>query len=110
MLFALTATNKLFSQTIKNETVKVSGNCGMCKKKIEKAAKSAGAKTASWDAEKQSLSVSFPDGKTNLLKIETAIAEVGYDTQDVLATAEAYEALPGCCKYERTITLEKKSD
>lgn len=110
MLFALTASSKLYSQTIKTETVKVSGNCGMCKKKIEKAAKSAGAKTASWDAEKQSLTVSFPDAKTNLLKIETAIAEVGYDTQDVLATSEAYGTLHGCCKYERTMTLNKKTD
>lgn len=108
LLFVLTATTKSYSQNLKNETIKVSGNCGMCKQKIEKAAKSAGAKTAVWDAEKQSLTVSFNEAKTNLLKIETAIAGVGYDTQDVLATSEAYEKLHGCCKYERTMTIEKK--
>ena len=36
-----------FAQT-KSETFKVSGNCGMCKSKIEKAAIDAGATTAKW--------------------------------------------------------------
>ena len=38
-----------FAQKTKTETFKVSGNCGMCEKKIEKAAKSAGATYAEWN-------------------------------------------------------------
>ena len=42
---------------LNNGDFKVSGNCGMYKSKIEKAAKEAGAKDASWDADKQEITV-----------------------------------------------------
>ncbi len=80
--------------------LKVAGNCGMCKSSIEKAAKSAGASTASWDMDAKLLTLVF-DGKTNLDKIETAIAAVGYDTEHKTATKAAYDALHECCKYDR---------
>jgi copper chaperone CopZ len=82
--------------------LKVAGNCGMCKSSIEKAAKSAGAKTASWDMDAKLLTLIF-DGKTNLDKIETAIAAVGYDTEHKTATKATYDALHECCKYEREV-------
>ncbi len=82
--------------------LKVSGNCGMCKSSIEKAAKSAGATTASWDMDAKLLTLIF-DGKTNLDKIETAIAAVGYDTEHKTATKATYDALHECCKYEREV-------
>jgi copper chaperone CopZ len=82
--------------------LKVSGNCGMCKSSIEKAATSAGAKTASWDMDAKLLTLIF-DGKTNLDKIETAIAAVGYDTEHKTATKATYDALHECCKYEREV-------
>ena len=81
---------------------KVSGNCGMCKSSIEKAATSAGAKTANWDMDAKLLTLIF-DSKTNLDKIETAIAAVGYDTEHKTATKAAYDALHECCKYEREV-------
>jgi copper chaperone CopZ len=82
--------------------LKVSGNCGMCKSSIEKAATSAGAKTANWDMDAKLLTLIF-DGKTNLDKIETAIAAVGYDTENKTATKASYDALHECCKYEREV-------
>jgi copper chaperone CopZ len=82
--------------------LKVAGNCGMCKSSIEKAAKSAGATTASWDMDAKILTFMF-DGKTNLDKIESAIAAVGYDTEHKTATKETYDALHECCKYEREV-------
>ena len=90
------------AQKIKTETIPVSGNCGMCKSKIELAAKSAGVKEANWDADKQVLTVKYSSASTNSAKIQQAVAAVGYDTRDVKATSEAYDKLHGCCKYERS--------
>jgi len=93
-----------FAQEVNTDTVKVWGNCGMCKKTIEKAAKSAGAKTASWNADLHQLIVSYKSDKTSNLKIQQAVAESGYDTQDVTAPDEAYNKLHGCCQYDRKPT------
>jgi len=79
----------LFSANAQTATkLKVSGNCGMCKSSIEKAAKTAGATTANWDMDTKILTFMF-DGKTNLDKIETAIAAIGYDTEHKTATKAA---------------------
>lgn len=85
----------------KTETFKVSGNCGMCKSKIEKAAKEAGAKSATWNAETKDLTVTYKSSSTNAAKIQEKIAGVGYDNAGAKATAEAYNKLHGCCKYDR---------
>jgi mercuric ion binding protein len=98
---ALFCSSNTFAQKVNNDILKVWGNCGMCKKTIEKAAKSAGAKTANWDAELQQLIVSYKSDKTSNFKIQQAVAESGYDTQNVTASDEAYNQLHGCCKYER---------
>jgi periplasmic mercuric ion binding protein len=92
----------------KSDTFKVSGECGMCKKKIEKAAKAAGASYAAWDTKSKVLSVKYNSTSTNAAKIQQSIAGVGYDTPGFKATAEAYDKLDGCCKYEReTVKTEK---
>lgn len=85
---------------VTKETIKVWGNCGMCKTTIEKAAKKAGATTASWSEETHELQVSYTD-KTSSKKIQEGIAAAGYDTQDVTGSDAAYKKLHGCCKYER---------
>jgi hypothetical protein len=90
-----------FGQT-KTETFKVSGECGMCKKKIEAAAKEAGASYAVWNSENKVITVKYAGNTTNTAKIEQAIAGVGYDTQRVKAADEAYNKLHECCKYDRT--------
>ncbi len=86
--------------------IKVSGNCGMCKGHIEKAAKAAGATTANWDKVSKILKISFDAGKTSTDKIEDAIAQVGYDTEHKTANADAYGKLDECCQYERKGTKE----
>ena len=93
----------------KQETFKVSGNCGMCKSKIEKAAKSAGASFASWDTETKQLTVKYSSTSANAAKIQQSIAAVGYDTPSVKATAEAYNSLHGCCQYERENTTANEA-
>lgn len=85
----------------KKDTIKVNGECGMCKKKIEKAAKASGAASARWSPETKILLVSYNAKKTSSDKIQQAIAEVGYDTEKYTATEDAYNNLDECCKYER---------
>ena len=114
-LFSLTVLMMAFASMsfaqVKTETFKVSGNCGMCKSKIEKAAKEAGAKSATWDADSKMLTVSFKSSSTNTAKIQEKIAEVGYDNDGATATNDAYDKLHGCCKYERAAaTNEVKAD
>ena len=92
-----------FAQT-KTEKIKVAGECGMCKNKIEKAAKTAGATYALWNTGSKVLTVKYNSTATNKAKIENAIATVGYDTENVKATDEAYNKLHGCCQYERSDT------
>ena len=46
IMFSIFTINTSTAQSAKTETIKVWGNCGMCKTTIEKAAKSAGAKKA----------------------------------------------------------------
>lgn len=95
----------------KTETFKVSGNCGMCKSKIEKAAKEAGAKSATWDADSKDLTVTYKSSTTNTAKIQEKIALVGYDNAGAIATSEAYDKLHGCCKYDRAaVSTEAKAD
>ena len=102
LLFSIFAINFSFAQTsVKKETIKVWGNCGMCKNKIEKSAKSAGATFANWNEETKDLNVSYNPSISNSEKIQRAIAVSGYDTQDFKADDKAYDKLMACCKYER---------
>ncbi len=81
---------------------KVFGNCGMCEKKIETAAKSVeGVTLADWDKKTKAMKVSFDTEKTSLDAIHKAIAKVGYDTEKVKASDEVYNKLHSCCKYDR---------
>ena len=86
----------------KTEKIKVAGECGMCKKKIENAAKAAGASTASWSVENKVLTVSYAGNASSTVRLEKAIAAAGYDTQNEKASEEAYNSLHECCKYDRT--------
>lgn len=92
------------SKSSNSENIKVWGNCGMCKKTIETAAKSAGASKASWNDETQILAVSYKGKKTSSDKIQQAIAAAGYDTEKFSADDKVYDNLHGCCKYDRKET------
>jgi len=93
-----------FAQKSKWEkvTFQVSGNCDMCKTKIEKAATGVeGVKTARWNVVNGKMKVKFNHAITNTDKIQKIIASVGYDTEKYKATDEVYSNLHHCCKYER---------
>ncbi len=89
------------AQTSIKDSIVVNGNCGMCKKTIEKSATEAGATTAFWDRKAKVLKVDFDSTKTNNETIQKAVAKSGYDTQDFTAPDEAYSNLEACCQYDR---------
>ena len=92
----------LFAKSDKTEKFEVAGNCGMCKTRIEKATNSViGVSSADWDKETKIIEVSYNPEKTDIHKIHQAIAKSGHDTKMHKATNEAYDKLPGCCKYDR---------
>jgi len=97
-----------FAQT-KTEDIKVAGECGTCKKKIESAAKKAGATYAVWNVDTKQLTVKYTSSSTNTAKIEQAIANAGYDTPGFKATEAAYNKLDDCCKYERATSADSKT-
>ena len=92
----------LFAQDVKKEEFKVYGNCGMCEKRIEKAAKSLdGVSKAKWDSETKMMEVTFDESKVKIEDIHKAIADVGHDTDKAKADDKVYSELHSCCKYDR---------
>lgn len=86
----------------------VRGNCGMCKKTIEKAANNVdGVVSVNWDVDKKKIDVSFDDNKTNEIAIHNAIAESGYDTDKINGNLDAYNNLHGCCKYDHDMEMNQ---
>lgn len=91
----------------KNQTILVEGNCQMCQKRIEKAAiKVKGVKYASWDIATNQLTLIYNEGKTDLDRIQSAIAKVGHDTKKYKAKEASYQNLPPCCLYRDPTTRE----
>lgn len=88
----------------------VKGNCESCKARIEKAAKSAGANSAEWSAEKQTVTLNFDSSKTSADQILKKIAEVGHDNEKYKTTDDVYKKLPGCCLYDRDIEFGEKNE
>ena len=86
----------------KTEKIEVKGNCGMCEKRIEKAALAVeGVSKADWNKETKQLELVFDDTKTSLDKVEIAIAKVGHDTPKHIASVAVYKELPECCLYRK---------
>ncbi len=88
----------------KSVTFKVSGNCGMCKKTIEGAAKNSGATYANWDADSKIMTVKYASAKSSFEKIQKGIADAGYDNEKYIGSDDAYNKLNECCKYDRNTT------
>lgn len=100
-IFILTILTQSIAGGGQTEKFKVWGNCGMCKKTIEKSLKIDGVKKASWDVKTKEITVSFDSKKTDLKKIQQAICNAGYDNDGCKGNDEAYNKLHSCCKYDR---------
>jgi mercuric ion binding protein len=81
--------------TISTPTVQ----CEMCKNRIEKyLIREDGVQKVNVDYKKKKTKVTFVAERTNIENIKTAIANVGYDADDITANEESYDKLPNCCK------------
>lgn len=79
--------------------VKTSAVCGMCKTTIEKElAFAKGVKKSDLDVPSKIVTVTYNPNKTTPEKIRQAIANTGYDADEVPADPKAYEKLHACCK------------
>ena len=88
-------------------SIGVKGNCGMCKFTIEQAVKDLDfVEDAEWGIQSKILDVSFKNSKNyNLVILNKAITDSGYETMNTTADQLAYDNLPGCCKYDRNMEV-----
>lgn len=105
LFFALIAAFSLsFAQesTVQETQLKVFGNCGMCKTRIEKAVAVKEVKYAKWNKTTKMLRIAFQTPGMTLDSLEQRIAAVGHDTEKFKAPDEVYASLPACCLYRNS--------
>ena len=106
LLFSLLAivgfTFSSIAQTKSLQTVKIntpSVQCGMCKSKIETYLKRYnGITSVNVNYKKKETTVKYVTDRINEEEIKAAIANAGYDANDVTANPDSYKRLPQCCK------------
>jgi len=92
----------------KQITIEVNGSCGMCKKRIEKAAYSVkGVKSADWHVDHKDIHLIIDETKCSVEDVQKAIAKAGHDTEKIKATDEDYAKIHGCCKYRENSDIYK---
>lgn len=88
-------TKPQMTAVIKTPTVQ----CEQCKDRIETYMKHEdGIVKVNVDYKKKTTTVTWMTDRTNIENIKTAIANVGYDADDVTAEPDSYKRLPTCCK------------
>lgn len=89
-------------KSLSQVTINISGNCDMCKERIETTAKSVkGVASAEWNMGTKKLHVRFDHTKTNSDIVQKAIAKAGHDTEKFKAQDDVYNKLPECCLYRK---------
>jgi len=83
------------------ETVKINGDCGMCKVTIDDVGSKKRESKVDWDENAHLASITYDPTRTNKEEVLKRIALAGYDNESYRACDEAYMALPGCCQYKR---------
>ena len=85
----------------KTTTLKVYGNCGMCKTTIEKAGSKKKLYKTDWNEETKMATITYDSKKSSADEVMKNIALSGYDNVNYLAPDNVYSKLHGCCKYDR---------
>ncbi|MHA4807890.1 heavy-metal-associated domain-containing protein [Flavitalea flava] len=111
MAFALTMTfaakaqrynDKLDGPFAVTKAFGASGQCEMCKHRIENAInRLPGIWSSNWNVDTKTVLVKYDRSKINVQKIEQVVAAVGHDTHEFRAKDEVFAALPECCHYQR---------
>lgn len=79
--------------------IQVSGNCGMCEKRINTALDVPGVIFSSWDRVSKTATIAYKPRKITEQKLHELIAAAGHDTDKAKADTAVYQKLPGCCLY-----------
>lgn len=77
-----------------------------CKDRIDKyLSREYGVASVNTNFKRHTVTVQFFTNRTNIENIKTAIANLGYDADDVTADPDAYKRLPKACQHK---TVEEK--
>ena len=102
MLLAVIGFNTNLSAQKPTERAEISTpaiQCDMCKDRIERVLlREYGVTAAKVSVKKKTTVVTWIKDRTNIENIKTAIANAGYDADDIIAEETAYKILPKCCK------------
>jgi copper chaperone CopZ len=109
VVLAITQSNAQIKNA-KTDIVKIYGNCGMCKSKIDKAGSLKNIAQVDWNKETKMATVSYDANKTNPEEILKRIALAGYDSDTFLAPDKAYSSLDDCCQYDREAKVAAKAE
>jgi copper chaperone CopZ len=94
-ILAFAQTKTQLSAKIATPTVQ----CDMCKERIETYLKRYdGVTYVNVNVKKKETTVKYLTDRTNIEIVRTAIANAGYDADDIAANPESYKQLPKCCK------------
>lgn len=73
--------------------------CETCGERFQKVLlREKGIQMVTVDDKEMTIEVVYNTKKTDLTKVKTAITKLGYDADEMLADAVAYEGLDNCCK------------
>lgn len=102
LLLAVGFVATAFSQKKASEKVVIKTptvQCEMCKNRIESyMSREPGVVSINVDYKKKTTTITYLTDRNNIEQLKTAIANVGYDADDVTAEESAYKKLPKCCK------------
>ena len=87
---------------VSTASIRIYGNCGMCKRTIEGALNEVeGVHSADWDVKSGMLSVAYEAEKVTEDDIKAKVAAAGYDSDTHRAPDEVYANLHACCQNDR---------
>jgi copper chaperone CopZ len=94
-IFASAQTKALLTAKISTPTVQ----CEMCKRTIETYLKRYdGITYINVNVKRKETTIKYLTDRTNIEILKTAIANAGYDADDIAANPDSYKQLPKCCK------------
>jgi copper chaperone CopZ len=102
IFFLFLANSSVFAQKPPKKAevkIQVSGNCGMCERRINNALDVPGVIFSSWDRVSKTATIAYKPRKISEQKLHELIAAAGHDTDKVKADTSVYSKLPGCCLY-----------
>lgn len=107
VIFCALLFSSSYAQSGKPETITIKTKiycdhclqCGSCGANINNAIRETkGIRKVKINSKENTITVKYKPGKTSPEKIRRAIADIGYDADEIKADATAYSKLDGCCK------------